>query len=207
MSTSCAHQHTRSAPTTGSYEHPKSAPDSANSAGAANSAVLPYSNRRGNSPEGNQIPLPRPCRPFKPGDRLGRPSPARCPIVNNFGCAGACLRAGAPRQRRAAGKPRDLSFKPGPPRHDRHSLDGLSGRHARAHAGRDSRHPAQHPRPRPGHDPRPPARRQARVHRRRRRHERKPRLHRRQARGFALLPHRPIHQGTNRRHHAHRANV
>ena len=64
---------------------------------------------------------------------------------------------------------------------------------------------AQRPRPRPGHDPRPPRRRQARIHRRRCRHERQPRLRRRQAARRALLPHRPVQQGTNRRHHANRS--
>ncbi len=45
------------------------------------------------------------------------------------------------------------------------------------------------------------------IHRRRRRHERQPRLHRQQAPRLALLPHRRIQQRSHRRHHAHRADA
>ena len=53
----------------------------------------------------------------------------------------------------------------------------------------------------------PPAGPQARVHRRRRRHERQSRLHRRQTPRRARLPHRPVQQGADCRHHPHRPDA
>ena len=145
--------------------------------------------------------IPPPFRTLAPNPRPGPVPTARNPPADS-----ARQPASGPNHLRRGPPPsgrRLLPPQPGASRPDGHCLDRLHRHQARAHAGRNPRRSARCTRPRPGHDPRQAPRYQAGIHRRRRRHERQPRLHRQQASRLPLLPHRPVRQGSHRRHHPH----
>ena len=177
IATSCAPQHNRfaSLPRTPTLPVSNSANPASSAYSAvspANSAPLPYSNRRGNSPEGNQRrPRLRPPGRHGAGSNFARPLAG--PIATGLRDTVTRLIAARQRPPNQSGL---LSPQPDSPGNDRNCLDRLSRLHAGTHAGRDSWSPSRRTRPRPGPYPRSTSRRQARIHRRRRRHERQPRL-------------------------------